>query len=40
MLQDIRARGVEEVWVGVFDGLAGLEEVFKKSFPKIVSSAV
>lgn len=33
-LYDIRARGVEEVLVGVFDGLAGLEEVFKKAFPK------
>ncbi|MGD6877722.1 IS256 family transposase [Bacillus infantis] len=34
ILLDLRKRGVQEVLVGVFDGLPGLEEAFKSIFPK------
>ncbi|WLD93526.1 IS256 family transposase [Alkalihalobacillus sp. AL-G] len=34
ILDDLRERGVEEVLLGVFDGLPGLEEAFRTSFPK------
>lgn len=33
-LRHLRERGVEEVLLGVFDGLSGLEEAFKRVFPK------
>ncbi|UOE92053.1 IS256 family transposase [Alkalihalobacillus sp. LMS39] len=33
-LQKLRERGVEEVLLGVFDGLSGLEAAFKRVFPK------
>nr|WP_083910750.1 transposase [Salsuginibacillus kocurii] len=33
-LRDLRKRGVEEVLLGVFDGLSGLETAFKRVFPK------
>ncbi|OAS26021.1 IS256 family transposase [Paenibacillus oryzisoli] len=34
VLKDLYRRGVEEVLLGVFDGLQGLEDVFKKVYPK------
>ncbi|HHE1068347.1 TPA: IS256 family transposase [Vibrio cholerae] len=34
ILQDLRNRGVQEVLLGVFDGLTGLEEAFRSIFPK------
>jgi putative transposase len=34
MLQDLYTRGVQEVLLGVFDGLPGLEEAFKSVYPK------
>lgn len=34
MLQDLCTRGVQEVLLGVFDGLPGLEEAFKSVYPK------
>jgi transposase-like protein len=34
VLQDLHKRGVHEVLLGVFDGLAGLEEAFKETYPK------
>ena len=34
ILQDLRNRGVQEVLLGVFDGLTGLEEAFLSIFPK------
>lgn len=33
-LRSLRERGVEEVLLGVFDGLSGLEMAFKRVFPK------
>lgn len=34
VLQDLHRRGAHEVLLGVFDGLAGLEEAFKETYPK------
>jgi putative transposase len=34
ILQQLYKRGVKEVLLGVFDGLPGLEEVFKAVYPK------
>ncbi|QWC21222.1 IS256 family transposase [Bacillus haikouensis] len=34
ILNDLRERGVEQVLLGVFDGLSGLEDAFLRSFPK------
>lgn len=34
ILQDLRKRGIQEVLLGVFDGLPGLEEAFRSIFPK------
>ncbi|WP_127579014.1 IS256 family transposase [Paenibacillus koleovorans] len=34
VLRDLYDRGVHEVLLGVFDGLAGLEEAFKETYPK------
>lgn len=34
ILQDLRNRGVQEVLLGAFDGLTGLEEAFRSIFPK------
>jgi transposase-like protein len=34
MLQDLYTRGVQEVLLGVFDGLPGLEEAFLSVYPK------
>ncbi|NIK11771.1 IS256 family transposase [Alkalibacillus almallahensis] len=34
VLADLRDRGVEEVLLGVFDGLTGLDASFKEMFPK------
>lgn len=34
ILQDLYKRGLKEVLLGVFDGLAGLEEAFKSVYPK------
>lgn len=34
ILNNLRERGVEEVLLGVFDGLPGLEDAFLRSFPK------
>lgn len=34
VLQDLHHRGVRQVLLGVFDGLPGLEEAFKETFPK------
>jgi putative transposase len=33
ILEDLYSRGVQEVLLGVFDGLPGLEEAFKSVFP-------
>jgi transposase-like protein len=30
---DLKRRGVEEVLLGIFDGLSGLSDVFRKVFP-------
>ncbi|WP_175987162.1 IS256 family transposase [Bacillus sp. Marseille-Q1617] len=34
ILNDLRERGVEQVLLGVFDGLSGLEDAFLRAFPK------
>ena len=34
VLQDLHKRGAHEVLLGVFDGLAGLEEAFKETYPQ------
>lgn len=34
VLQDLYRRGAQEVLLGVFDGLAGLEEAFKETYPR------
>lgn len=34
VLRDLYARGVHEVLLGVFDGLVGLEEAFKETYPQ------
>ena len=34
IFEDIKARGVEEVLLFVFDGLTGIEEVIQNSYPK------
>lgn len=34
MLKDLYRRGATEVLLGVFDGLPGLEEAFKETYPK------
>jgi putative transposase len=34
ILNNLRERGVEEVLLGVFDGLSGLEDAFLRAFPK------
>ncbi|MFX0560989.1 IS256 family transposase [Tepidibacillus infernus] len=34
ILQDLYKRGLKEILLGVFDGLAGLEEAFKSVYPK------
>ncbi|MGP4042066.1 IS256 family transposase [Gracilibacillus sp. D59] len=34
LLRSLRKRGLEEVLLGVFDGLSGLEAAFKRVFPK------
>ncbi|MTH55809.1 IS256 family transposase [Bacillus mangrovi] len=34
ILNNLRERGVEEVLLGVFDGLPGLEDAFLRTFPK------
>ncbi|ACB85901.1 IS256 family transposase [Natranaerobius thermophilus] len=34
LLNDLHSRGVQEVLLGVFDGLPGLADAFKKVFPK------
>lgn len=39
-LQDLHCRGVHEVLLGVFDGLAGLEVAFKETYPKAVQNDV
>jgi transposase-like protein len=33
-LVDLKSRGVAEVLLFVFDGIAGLEEAVKEAFPK------
>jgi putative transposase len=33
VLLDLKRRGVEEVLLGIFDGLSGLSDVFRKAFP-------
>lgn len=34
VLKDLHNRGVQEVLLGVFDGLPGLEEAFRETYPK------
>ncbi|WP_274366329.1 IS256 family transposase [Paenibacillus thermotolerans] len=34
VLRDLHRRGAKEVLLGVFDGLSGLEEAFKETYPK------
>ncbi|WP_337099900.1 IS256 family transposase [Paenibacillus sp. YIM B09110] len=34
VLKDLYSRGVQEVLLGVFDGLPGLEEAFRETYPK------
>lgn len=34
VLRDLHRRGAEEVLLGVFDGLPGLEEAFRETYPK------
>jgi putative transposase len=34
ILQDLYRRGAQEVLLGVFDGLTGLEDAFRKAYPK------
>lgn len=34
VLKDLYSRGVQEVLVGVFDGLPGLDEAFRETYPK------
>jgi putative transposase len=34
ILQDLYRRGAQEVLLGVFDGLPGLEDAFRKAYPK------
>jgi len=33
VLLDLKRRGVEEVLLGIFDGLSGLSDVFRKAYP-------
>lgn len=40
VLRDLYNRGAHEVLLGVFDGLAGLEEAFRETYPRLMCNAV